>query len=220
MFHTNDNSNNERWQTLARKGETVKAIATYRELFGTSLKEAKDAVDIWIANQPAGTCMAPIRMDDDEALALVLKSASKWASDTDMQGEERRIEKAVEVAKGLFDNRLDRDTNAKTGPKPPDRHIGHCGHHWLRTQQGDVVVLQWQPATEKWCPSGRVAMLSAVDTCKWTYIAPCPMPLLDDEQIYLEGLHEELERQDGSIPMSARMAQFLRQFLYEFKFKS
>lgn len=219
MFHTNDDSKNERWQSLARNGETVKAITTYRELFGTSLHEAKETVDLWIANQPAGTCLEPIRMSEDEALALVLNSASKWACDTDMQGEERRIEKAVVMVRGLVNNRLDRDTNAKTGPKPPGRHIGHCGHHWLRTPQGEIVVLQWQPATEKWCPSGRVAMMSAVDTTKWTYIAPCPMPLLEEEQARLEVVRKKMVwglRRDENVTLTTEDKRFLREFLYEF----
>lgn len=41
--------------------------------------------------------------------------------------------------------------------------------------------MQWQPARRAWCPSGGVGSLSSVDTTGWQYIAPCPMPMLEDE---------------------------------------
>lgn len=216
MFRTNDVNKNESWRELARNGDLIQAIKVYRELTGEGLRESKQAVDAWIAAQPEGVCKKPIYLSDDEALALTLSTARTGAG-YELDEEYRRAQKAIEQTASLVNRILDRDTEAKTGPIPPARHIAMAGHHWLHNAHSEIVVMQWQPGEKKWCHSGRVATANSIDTVKWTYIAPCPMPLMDDEQIYLEGLHEELGRQGGSIPMTQRMAQFLREFLYEFR---
>ena len=215
MFQSNDQNMNDKWQSLAREGSVVQAVMTYRSIAGTTFTEAKRAVSGWIASQPAGVCKPPIEMSDHEAVELTLDLASTGAG-YEVDEDRRRACKAIDIATTITKRILERDANADTGPVPPGRHVGFTGHHWLRNNFGELVVRQWQPGVKKWCASGMVATMSSVDTTGWTYVAPCPMPLEENEQIYLEGLHEEMRR-DHQWSLTERASQFLREFLYGFR---
>lgn len=66
-------------------------------------------------------------------------------------------------------------------PRPPLVFIKSASHHWLQEvyddgRPGQPVVLQWSPASERWCISGDVASGIFMDTRGWKYLAPCPVP--------------------------------------------
>ena len=169
MFHTNDDSKHEQWRALAREGDEIEAIKIYRSINGSSLMEAKNAVEAWIAAQPEGVCKAKIVMSDEQALTITLNMARIGVMNSAFGEEHRRAKKAIERTEWLFPRTLDNDKEAKTGPYPPASHSDKAGHHWLRNDNqhgglGDIVVMQWQPEQQKWCHSGRVATGSAVDT--------------------------------------------------------
>ena len=114
------------------------------------------------------------------------------------------------------------------------RHLHECGVNIraIDSQKGDCTQPVWWEGNKLFFPVEAIDALSfdayvedivlMAWPCYESSFAAEVVERLRVGQvlIYLEGLHEELERQDGSIPMSARMAQFLRQFLYEFKFKN
>ena len=180
MFQSNSDTMTEKWQSLAREGEIIQAIKIYRETTGADLVKSRDEVNRWIAEQPTGTCHAPIELNDSEAMAITLQMARNGAG-YEIGDDYRRATKAIDQAERITRRILERSENATTGPMPCTRHIRTSGHHWLRNTFGDLIAMQWQPGVMKWCYSGQYASLADVDTKGWEYIAPCPMPLLSDE---------------------------------------
>ena len=84
---------------------------------------------------------------------------------------------------------------------PPGHHINLAGHHWLQMVDYDghhngFVVLQWQPIARKWCHSNNIATGRDYNNVDYyVYVAPCPMPMFDDEQARLRRLLDEAEDQ-------------------------
>lgn len=61
-------------------------------------------------------------------------------------------------------------------PTPIGNEIKRAGHHWLKDDIGNLMVLQWSPSAQQWCNSGWVATNRFIDASHLTYIAPCPEP--------------------------------------------
>lgn len=76
---------------------------------------------------------------------------------------------------------MDLTPKQQVEPKPPVVFLKSASHHWLQEldhdgRLGQPVVLQWAPASERWCISGGVASGIFMDTRGWKYLAPCPAP--------------------------------------------
>lgn len=92
---------------------------------------------------------------------------------------------------------------------PPGHHINYAGHHWLRMVDFDghsngTIVLQWQPHARKWCHSNNFSTGRNYDNVDYyLYVAPCPMPLFEDEQERLRKLLPLFEKLgDGELEAS------------------
>ena len=202
----------DKWQALARDGETIRAVRLRRETTGEGIREAKDAVEAYLASLPVGSYHAPIHMDEREAIEYLTKYFEEHAPGDDHR---RHVKSAMRLLANHTELAWTRFRGVETGPVPPGRHINLAGHHFLY-RHGETVVMQWQPQSRSWCPSGLIATLSDVDTKGWRYIAPCPFPLFEDEAAELRGVQDSLQAQSSAdnVKLSQEQARALRVFLH------
>lgn len=91
-----------------------------------------------------------------------------------------------EIMRRVNDNKERAARGERVPVLPPLNHIERAGHHWLQVRDGfggvfETCVLQWAPNDFCWYHSGCVATNApSIPTTGWKYIAPCPMPPLEE----------------------------------------
>lgn len=103
---------------------------------------------------------------------------------------------------------MPRDNSAWQALLPPPQHVLQPGHHWVKVRgytrednagyDTELMVLMWNPETQRWCESGDFSTGQALSSTHYEYIAPCPPPLSEKERQTLRqtcnGLDSEADR--------------------------
>lgn len=106
------------------------------------------------------------------------------------------------------------DLKIKIEPQPQGFHARLAGHHWVQEvdfdgRDGDMIVLQWNPAVKRWSHSGKVGTGAYLDIHGWKYVGLCPMPgeIIHSDMLEIRDFQILGDAQSGFKPVDA-IAQF------------